>query len=116
MKRTPSPSPNAMTTPTTTSRPRAHAERPDENGGHRRPGEETEHRGEPQQDEAGRAGKPELREGVHRERHVSRDDESAHDPGDDGDDEPGRDRVLNEVVREQRDDLVHQRGSTATGT
>src|SRR2546422_466588 len=64
---------------------RAHPEGADEHGGYGSAHEESEHGGEPQQNEPRRAGEAELGEGVYGERHVSRDDEAADDAGDDRD-------------------------------
>ncbi len=86
----------------------SHAERPDEHRGHGAPEEQAEDRREMQEKETGGAGEAELGQRVHRERHIPRNDETADDPGDDRDDEAGRDRVLHKFVAEKTDQLVHQ--------
>ena len=60
------------------------------------------------QQKARRPGEAELGERVNGERHVASHNESADDARDDRDDEPGRERVLHELVSEQPYELVHQ--------
>ena len=60
------------------------------------------------EEESSGAGEAKLRQRVNGERHVARDDETTDDARDDRDDESRRYGVLNELVAEERDELLHQ--------